>query len=198
MYFYNISDADIDSIVNNDIFQNVMDIIQNPINNVTIVDYFPDDITNNFEFSYVESPSIGTVTESISPDNTIEWNIGTLRGDEVATLRYKLKINDMNNEILLNKTISTNERVVLNYEDNSGEAYTVTLSSSPRIQLSEVIEEVEEPNINVSSGDNNDQTMAPGILPQTGIGIGITVATIVFVIGGLFIYLRFRKMKDIK
>lgn len=193
-YFYNISDADIDSIVNNDIFQNVMDIIQNPINNVTIVDYFPKDITDNFEFSYVENLNIGTVSDEINTENnTIEWDIGTLRGDEVATLRYKLKIKNMNNEELLNKTITTNERVVLTYEDNEERAYTVTLSSSPRIQLSEV---TEEPNINTS--DNDDDTTAPGNLPQTGIGISVGIGIIVLIIGIIIVYSKYTKLKDIK
>ena len=193
-YFYNISDADIDSIVNNDIFQNVMDIFQNPINNVTIVDYFPKDITDNFEFSYVENLNIGTVSDEINTENnTIEWDIGTLRGDEVATLRYKLKIKNMNNEELLNKTITTNERVVLTYEDNEERAYTVTLSSSPRIQLSEV---TEEPNINTS--DNDDDTTAPGNLPQTGIGISVGIGIIVLIIGIIIVYSKYTKLKDIK
>lgn len=142
-YFYNISDADIESVVNNDIFANVMEKVQNPINTVKIVDYFPENITENFEFSYVGNASIGTASEGIDEETkTISWDIGTLKGDEVATLKYKLKIKDMKNTDLLNKTIATNEKVVLTYKDTESKDYTVELTSSPKIQLSEVKEEL--------------------------------------------------------
>lgn len=141
--YYLAKSADINSIINDDILQEVSNKIRNPINTVKIVDYFPEDITENFEFSYVGTPNIGTVSESIDTQtNTINWDIGTLKGDEVATLKYKLKIKDMKNEQLLNKTIATNEKVVLTYKDTDSKDYTVILSSSPKIQLSEIKEEL--------------------------------------------------------
>lgn len=141
--FYNIADANLESVVTNDILADVMEKIQNPINITKIVDYFPKDITNNFDFSYVGSPSIGTTSDTIDTESkTITWDIGTLKGDEVATLKYKLKIKDMKNTEILNKTIATNEKVVLTYKDTETKDYTVTLTSSPKIQLSEVKEEL--------------------------------------------------------
>lgn len=141
--FYNIADANLESVVTNDILADVMEKIQNPINITKIVDYFPEDITDNFDFSYVGSPSIGTASDTIDTESkTITWDIGTLKGDEVATLKYKLKIKDMKNTDLLNKTIATNEKVVLTYKDTEAKDYTVTLTSSPKIQLSEVKEEL--------------------------------------------------------
>ena len=50
---YNIADTDISTIIKEKIYIEVLEKVQNPINNVKIVDYFPEDITNNFEFSYV-------------------------------------------------------------------------------------------------------------------------------------------------
>ena len=41
----------------------------------------------------------------------------TVKDEEEATLKYKLKIKDMQNKNLLEKTISTNEKVVLTYKD---------------------------------------------------------------------------------
>ena len=46
----------------------------------------------------------------------------------------------MKNNNLLNKTIATNEKVVLTYKDKDSKDYTVELTSSPKIQLSEVKE----------------------------------------------------------
>ncbi len=139
--YYLVKSADINSVITNDILKDVTSKVRNQINEVKVVDYFPEDITENFEFSYVGNPSIGDVTKNIDTEsNTIDWNIGTLKGDEVATLKYKLKIKDMKNKELLNKTISTNEKVVLTYKDKDSKDYTVTLTSSPKIQLSEVKE----------------------------------------------------------
>ena len=128
--------------INDKIYIEVLEKVQNPINTVKIVDYFPEDITENFEFSYVGNASIGTASEGIDEETkTISWDIGTLKGDEVATLKYKLKIKDMQNTDLLKKTIATNEKVVLTYKDTKSKDYTVELTSSPKIQLSEEKEE---------------------------------------------------------
>ena len=141
--FYNIADANLETIVTENILADIMEKVQQPINTVKIVDYFPEDITENFEFSYVENPSVGTVSETIDEETkTITWNIDTLRGDEVATLKYKLKIKDMKNTGLLEKTIATNEKVVLTYKDTETKDYTVELTSSPKIKLTEVKEEL--------------------------------------------------------
>ena len=138
---YNFTDDNINSIITENIYQDVKNIIQSNINTVKIVDYFPSDIVDNFEFSYVGNASIGTVSNGIDEENkTISWDIGTLKGNETATLRYKLKIKDMQNEELLNKVISTNEKVVLTYKDVDNKDYTVTLSSSPKIQLADIKE----------------------------------------------------------
>ena len=93
--FYNAKTADISQVIQNDITKDVQEILNTPLNTVKVTDYFPEDIAKNFEFSYVGNPSIGTVSDSIdSESKTITWDIGTLKGNEVATLKYKLKIKD--------------------------------------------------------------------------------------------------------
>jgi hypothetical protein len=191
---YSFDEDSIDTIIKENIYQDVKQIIQQDINTVQIVDYFPSDIVDNFEFSYVGNPSVGTVSEDIdSKTNTITWEIGTLKGNEVATLKYKLKIKDMQNTELLNKTISTNEKVVLTYKDTDSKDYTVTLTSSPKIQLSEVKEDVNE----TSKNNGNDTTTATGTLPQTGVGIGLGVTIICLIGVGIIIYFKNNKIKDI-
>lgn len=144
--YYYIADAQIEEVIKNNIYSDIVDQIHVPnaeINTVKIVDYFPEDITENFEFSYVGNASTGTASEGIDEETkTISWDIGTLKGDEVAILKYKLKIKDMKNTDILNKTIATNEKVVLTYKDTESKDYTVELTSSPKIQLSEVKEEL--------------------------------------------------------
>lgn len=142
--YYYIKDAKIEEVIKNNIYNDIIEKIHVPnteISTVKVVDYFPQNITENFEFSYVGNPSVGTASNTIdSESKTITWNIGTLKGDEVATLKYKLKIKDMKNTNLLNKTIATNEKVVLTYKDKDSKDCTVELTSSPKIQLSEVKE----------------------------------------------------------
>ena len=193
-YFYNISDADIEIVVNNDIFANVMEKVQNPINTVKIVDYFPEDITENFEFYYVGNASTGTASEGIDEETkTISWDIGILKGDEVATLKYKLKIKDMKNADLLNKTIATNEKVVLTYKNTESKNYIVELTSSPKIQLSEVKEESKQP-----EETPKDTTTTTGKLPQTGVSETIIISFMAVTIISIVIYKKYNSYKDIK
>ena len=195
--FYLVASANVDNIISNDILNDVVEKVQRPINKVKIVDYFPEDITENFEFSYVGEPSLGTVTGGIDEETkTISWNIDTLKGDEVATLRYKLKIKDMKNTELLNKTIATNEKVVLTYEDTEQKEYTVTLTSSPKIQLSEV-KEPEQP-VETPEDDGKDDTTIKEDIPQTGENIAIILGLAVMAISLLIIVVKYRKYKEIK
>ena len=195
--FYNVKTADISQVIQNDITKDVQEILNTPLNTVKVTDYFPEDIAKNFEFSYVGNPSIGTVSDSIdSESKTITWDIGTLKGDEVATLKYKLKNKDMKNEQLLNKIISTNEKDVLTYKDTDLKDYELILSSSPKIQLSEV-----KGGLTSTSNKNNekDNTIAKGILPNTGINVVIsTVSVITIILIAIVFYKKYSNYKDIK
>lgn len=191
--FYLVASADIESIVNNDILNDVIEKIQNPINTVKIVDYFPNDITKNFEFSYVGNPTIGTVSDTIDTEtNTISWNIGTLKGDEVATLKYKLKLKDMNNKELLDKVISTNEKVVLTYNDNENKEYEAILESSPKIKLTEIKQNVNENNVEDNT-TKKDNTIAKAELPNTGKIILMWIIGLV-IFSGTVAHVRYKKL----
>lgn len=190
---YSFDSNNIDTIITENIYQDVKELIQSDIKSVKIVDYFPEDITDNFEFSYVGNPSIGTTTEKIDPESKIiTWDVGTLKGDEVATLKYKLKIKDMKNSELLNKTIATNEKVVLTYKDTEAKDYTVTLTSSPKVQLTEVKEIKKEEN-------EKDDTIAKENFPQTGLNMFITIISIIAItLVGIFMYKKYNSYKDVK
>ena len=177
--FYNISDLDIDRVVSENVYKDLIKKVRNPINNVKMVDYFPKDIIENFEFSYVDKPNIGSISNEIRKnDNSIDWDIGTLKAGSVATVRYKLKIKDMKNKALLNKVLSTNEKVILTYSDNKNIGYNVVLDTSPKIQLAEI---EKQNNINIDknnkkiNGIKKDNTTAKGRLPQTGESLTIFI-----------------------
>ncbi len=177
--YYYIADSDISTIISESIYKDViakLDIPNEAITKTKIVDYFPDDIMENFEFSYVGTPNAGTATDKIDVDKkSITWDIGELKGNGVATLRYKLKIKDMKNSKLLNKTIATNQKVVLTYTDKDNKNYTVELTTSPKIQLTEIKEKAD-------ANNTTDDTIATKKMPQTGESI-IAIVAIVAVVG---------------
>ena len=150
---YLIEDSEISTIIKDNIFSDVMEVIKqnNPMTNITITDYFPDDIKTNFEFSYVTKPSVGTISDNIGDDNTITYTIDELKGNESIKIAYKLKLKQMNNKNLLNKVINTNEKVVLNYTDSTSTQKEVILTSSPSIKLTEV-KDIEVPVENPPTG----------------------------------------------
>ena len=187
---YAMDEDNLDRIITEYMYQDVISTIGSSITNTKIVDYFPKDITDNFEFSYVGTPSVGTVSDEIDKTtNTITWNIGTLDANKVATLKYKLKIKDMKNKDLLEKEIATNEKIILTYKDVESNDYTVNLSSSPKIKLTEVKE---------AEVSKKDETTAQNKIPQTGVSMTI-VGAIVIVLGvSGFTFIMFRKYKEIK
>ena len=212
---YMIDDNNLQQIITEVVYEDISKNIQHPLNKVKIVDYFPEEIIENFDFEYVENPSVGKVTEEIDLENkTIEWDIDSLKGDEVATLQYKLKIKDMKNDELLNKVISTNEKVVLTYQDIDAKEYTVDLTSSPKISLTEIKDENNNQNNNNNndnnvvtdnSGNNNgtdkttikDKTTADGKIPQTGESMLIGISIVAVIIGTVCIYIKSRRYRDI-
>lgn len=141
---YEFTEENIDTVITENISKGVKDLIATDISNVKVVDYFPEEIVNNFEFSYTQKPNVGTVSDSIDKENrTITWDIGTLSGEKNATLRYKLKLKDMSNKNLLNKEIATNEKLNLTYNDDKKESHTLVLTTSPTIKLTEVKTQLE-------------------------------------------------------
>ena len=185
--YYYIADSSITTIISDSIYNDVIEKIHVPNEQITetkIVDYFPKDIMDNFEFSYVGNPSMGTISDKIDDTTkTITWNIGTVKDLEVASVKYKLKLKDMNNTNLLDKVIATNEKVVLTYKDAQAADYTVTLDSSPKIKLTEQKEE--------------DDSVATTKIPKTGIKSAIVVVIGVAAIGGAIFYTKYNKFKNI-
>lgn len=178
--FYYVADSDIETVVSENILESVSKIIENDaIKDVNMVDYFPSDITDNFEFSYVGDPSAGTVTPTIDENKTITWNMETLNPGETATLKYKLKLKDMNNSGLINKVIATNEKVVLKYKDTKDTEHTIVLDSSPKIELKEL----------------EDDTVATTALSQTGETVLIVTTVSILAVAAVITWRRYKNMK---
>lgn len=203
---YSIENSNIVDIITENIHHDILDIIQPDIATITIGDYFTDDIINNFDFSYVGNPSIGTVTPDIDENTkSITWNIDKLEGNQVATLRYKLKIKNMHNDQLLNVILNTNDKVVVDYKDSDDIDQQVELLSSPTIRL---VEKEEPPtgntntnnNVDYTTKDNNvnyttkDNTNFPSKLPDAGT-VKLTASIVILVAFSIVMKIKSRELE---
>lgn len=170
-YFY-IPDDELEDTIVNDIFNNLVVTTDNTLRNITITDYFPQEIIDNFNFEYVASPNIGEVSQSIdTTNNSITWNIELLSEGEVATLVYKLTLKDDYDEEIIDQILPTNTHVDITGENN-GEQIDSTSDESPTIVV-----KYEEPTITPP-----DNTVSPDPIPQTGEGIGLIVAIVAIIV----------------
>lgn len=120
-YFY-ITDSQIEDTIVNDIFDNLVIRKDNTLRNITIVDYFPQEIIDNFNFEYVASPNIGTVSQEINKENnSITWHIELLSEGETAKLSYKLTLKEDYDQNIIDKILPTNTNVDITGETDEGE-----------------------------------------------------------------------------
>lgn len=215
---YNIPNANISEVIANNIYEDIMERIPNAMNNVTITDYFPEDIVNNFEFSYVQEPNLGNISATIE-DDSIVWNISKIQPEEEATVRYSLKLKDNYDKNIINKIIPTNERVDVYYTDYKNNAYELNLDKSPKVELvlieeawiqgsssSQQIEQDEQTVLVTSTSKaeketikNTDSTTSNKILPRTGNKKGIVLILLGMLIAVYGFYARMKNTKkDIK
>lgn len=155
--FYYINDDQIEETVSQDIFKSLMP-QSNSLKDITIVDYFPKEIVENFDFAYVSQANIGNISSSIdTKTNSITWTIPELAYGQIATVQYKLKLKENYNSNIVGKILNTNQKVDINYTNIEGQKETKTSDISPKICL-------EEP---------------PAILPHAGTVAFVTFSIIV-------------------
>lgn len=172
--FYYITDDDIETTIKEKIYNDLLPVSVS-ISNIRITDYFPKEIVDNFDFSYVSKPNIGTISDTIDSDNSIIWNIPSLQSGEIATVQYKLKLKQNYSAEIVNKVLSTNSKLDLAYTSASSENITKSSSVSPKIKLQE-----------------------PAAIPKAGKIIFFTFASITFVlliISGIKFFTIRNKMK---
>ncbi len=181
---------------------------------ITAKVYFPKEIINNYHITLEENVENVDATK-YETDGYITWNIDTLKTGETANLQYTLQIDDIGNTSLLSKTIATNEKVEITYQDGMQEEYTATLSSSPKVQLVNNQEQqnssnnssksINNNNDNNSNDNNNagktqnqDSTTSNGNIPQTGVNSIIIVSILSFtMLAVIIMYKKYNEYKDI-
>lgn len=183
-YFY-VPDSEIEDNIINEIFDSLVITTDNTLRNITITDYFPQEIIDNFNFEYVATPNIGEVSQTINTENnSITWNIELLSEGETASLSYKLTLKDDYDKDIIDVILKTNDKVEITGEDNNGPIDEES-DVSPTIRVT-----YEEPGI----VPDEDNTVSPKPIPQTGenslIILSILMASVIIFIVARILFFK--------
>lgn len=191
--FYYITDSEIEETISKVILDQLIAPQDDILTNIDIYDYFPQEIVDNFDFEYVTSPNIGSVSPTIDlQNNLIIWHIDKLGYGETANVSYKLKLKDTINEEISDVILDTNEKVDIttdNVVDDNGQKVIINSDVTPKVR---VILPEPTPTPTPTPTPNPDDTAAPTPIPQTGEAIIVTLilsgAVILCVVQGLKFY----------
>lgn len=178
--FYYVTDANVTNTITKNVYSDVRKVKKNEIKNISVIDYFPANIIENYDFEIIEKANVGEVTATVSKENnSITWNIETLEAGKTASFKYKLTLKEKFNENILNVVTPTNEKVDVKYTDTDGKDQTETSKDSPSVKLTKETKKSE---------NTVDNTVAPDKIPQTGDKIPYIFTAIFAIIIGFMIY----------
>lgn len=170
--FYYVQDNEIEQTITQDIYNDLLP-IGHTLTDITITDYFPQEIIDNFEFAYVSEANIGNISAQVDPEtNSITWTIPELEVGQTATVQYKLKLKEDFDSNIVDKILDTNEKVDITYTNFEGEEISDTSDVTPKLRLTE----------------------PPKVLPKAGTPILVAL----FVAGAgiaVFSYVKFKNME---
>ena len=179
--FFNIQDSEIEQTITQSIFDALKPVYKD-LTNIKVVDYFPQEIIDNFDFSYVSDATHGNISAEIDPETRgITWTIPKLDAGETATVQYKLKLKEEYDPQILDVLLNTNDGIDLDY-DLGGEPHHQHSDESPQIKLTEP----KKPDV------------APIPLPKAG-KTALAIAGIAIVGVAVFSLVKYEKVKrDLK
>ena len=190
--FYNVNDAEIEQTITNNIYRDLLPVEQS-LKNISVVDYFPQYIVDNFEMTYVEGTDTSNVSANIDTStNSITWTIAELAPGKTATIQYNLKLKDEFDETIIDKILDTNEKVDITFNNFDGTAQEKSSDVTPKIKL--IAEPTPEPKPEPKPEPPVDDTVAPEPLPDTGSHI-LPISIILLVVLTIFFGYKARKIK---
>lgn len=138
--FYKIDDAEIEQTITNKIYRDLLP-IEKSLENITIVDYIPENIANNFNVTInADSTELSAI---LSDDNkVITWKLEKLAPGESKALKFDLVLKDEFDESIIDKILDTNEKVDITYKDFDGTDKSQTSDVTPKIKLTAVPQDV--------------------------------------------------------
>lgn len=162
-HFYYVTDDQVETTITDDIYNSLLP-TGSSLKDIKIVDYFPQEIIDNFEFAYVSEANIGEISAEVDKtNNSITWTIPELEYGKTATVQYTLSLKEDFDSSIVGKILDTNERVDISYTDVNNNPVTDTSDVTPKLKLSE----------------------PPVVLPKAGTGIFISL---IAVAGGFLVY----------
>jgi len=166
--FYYINDSEIEKTITETIYNDLQPASQS-LKNLKIVDYFPAQIVENYDFAYVASPNIGNISAKIdTANNSITWTLDELKSGDTAYVQYTLTLKDNYNSNIVGVILDTNEKVDITYKDLDGKDGNKTSNVTPKIRIT-------EPAVTPAL---TPTTEAPKELPKAGISPLIILAII--------------------
>ena len=180
--YYYVTDDKIAETISQTILADLKAVDTEILRDVDIFDCFPQSIVNNFDFSIVEKPTKGTVSESIDlQNNMIVWHIDELGYGETATMSYKLKLKNDIEQTILNVVLNTNEKVDIttaNVLNPDGSKKIITGDETPKVRVNEV---------------------KPPVIPQAGVTNTLIVIMSLAIVGttivGVKLYVKNKELK---
>lgn len=180
--FYKINDKEIEKTITEEIYSDLVPVAKT-LKNITVVDYFPKEIVENFDMAYVQGTDTSKISTSIDKKtNSITWTIPELEAGKSINVQYTLTLKDEFDEKIIDKILDTNQKVDIDFNDFDNKKQTKTSDVTPKIKLTEIKQEVPK------TEPTKDDTKAPEELPKTGAPILIgfiaiaSITTIAFAI----------------
>lgn len=182
--FYKIDDSEIEQTLTNKIYRDLLP-IEKSLENITILDYFPKYITDNFDVTFVENDeSSKEFLTNENNDKYISWKIDNLSPNESKFLKYTLSLKDEFDESIIGNVLNTNDKVDINYKDFDGTDKSETSEVTPKVKLTAV----HQPEAPI------DDSVAPDPIPDAGSPFFITTCVLIVSISIFFGY-KSRKIK---
>lgn len=176
--FYYVTDDKIEETIKTNIYNSLMP-IKRVFNDIKIIDYFPAEIINNFDFAYVSESNIGEISATIdTTNNSITWTIPELSNAETATVQYKLKLKENFDNNIIDKILNTNEKVDITFKDFDNADQSKTSDISPKLKL-ELL-------------SNN----LPTVLPAAGSSTTFIVLSFICIVCLIVSFIRFKNINN--
>ena len=184
--FYYIPDTEIEKTICQTILSNFVDPNKNTLTNLSIRDYMPQEIIDNFDFRYATTPTLGTVSSNINLEtNSITWTIPTLEPGASGTVSYVLTLKDNIDTSILDKVLNLTQKIEITADEIETDDGSNVLSSNVTPKVKVTIPK--------------DDTIANTVIPQTGSTSTPMIIATILVVASIVIGIRFYLLnRDIK
>lgn len=171
---YYVSDSEATKTITESIYSNLTETVTTTVpgekyilTDIVVKDYIPQNYVDNFNFSILVNPNIGTVTDKIdtTDKNSITWTIPVLNPGETATLTYRLALKDSFDSSIVGINLPTNDDVTVDYLENDKKGETKHSDKCPVVIL-----DVEAKKKIPQTGSNT--TLTIGLLVTSAVIIG--------------------------